>query len=153
MRLSEIIENYLIEHPEVSLSELARRAHVSKSYLSMIKNGKDPRGNEIHPTAARLNLIAKAIGHDLDWMIANLDNDYKVVVSPSPTTKKRGYATDNDLLGEDVGMLAMNVPTPNDIAAALQLYQDYLMLLPDFRKRVDTLLKEGRREQLPPDHQ
>lgn len=97
MRLCTIIENYLIEHPEISLSELARRAGVSKGYLSMIKAGKDPRGNEIHPTAAKLNLIAKAMGRDLDWLIDNLDTDYKIVVNASPRVEDAGFVANMTL--------------------------------------------------------
>lgn len=82
----------------ISLTELAERAGVSKSYLSTVENGTGSR-----PGAAVLHKLAIALGVTLgDVLGRSVQADDKLEAPPS----LREFATKNKLPEADIRMLA-----------------------------------------------
>ena len=81
MELSKIIEQYLkIEN--VSVEELAKKCGFSKGYISMLKNGINPRSKKpIAPTLKSLEKLAYGMGMDIDNLLIMLNGTQKISLS------------------------------------------------------------------------
>lgn len=74
MTLGELIKQYRIDN-DLSLRELAQRAGISNSYLSMLETGrKSSTKQPIVPTLTKLNQLADAMGLRVDDLIAMIDD-------------------------------------------------------------------------------
>ena len=83
MTLGDIIREFR-ELNELNLEEFAKMANLSKSYISMLENNKDPRGNPINPSLETIDKVASAIGVELDVLVSKIDQD--VVVNKKKTS-------------------------------------------------------------------
>lgn len=82
MKLSEVIKNYREEH-HVTMEKLAQDSGISKSYISMLENEKNPKtGNPIVPSIDTLKKLALGMHMDIDSLIKILD-DIPVDISTS----------------------------------------------------------------------
>ena len=74
MKLSEIIKNYRKEY-NIPLDMLAEKSGLSKGYLSMLENDRNPRtGKPITPSLDALRKLAKGMRTDLDNLISIMDD-------------------------------------------------------------------------------
>lgn len=74
MTLGDIIKEFR-ELNKLSQEEFGKMAGLSKSYLSMLENNRDPRGNPIKPSIETIDKVASTIGVDLDTVISQIDQD------------------------------------------------------------------------------
>ena len=74
MTLGEVIKEFR-ELNRLSQEEFGKMCGLSKSYVSMLENNKDPRGNPIKPSIETFDKIAATIGVDLDTLISKVDSD------------------------------------------------------------------------------
>ena len=82
MKLSEVIKNYREVH-HVTMEKLAQESGMSKSYISMLENEKNPKtGNPIVPSIDTLKKLALGMHTDIDSLIKILD-DIPVDISAS----------------------------------------------------------------------
>lgn len=77
MTLGDVIREFR-ELNNLSLEEFGKMANLSKSYISMLENNKDPRGNPINPSLETIDKVASAIGVDLDHLVGKIDQDVVV---------------------------------------------------------------------------
>jgi len=77
MTLGDVIREFR-ELNNLSLEEFGKMANLSKSYLSMLENNKDPRGNAIKPSLETIDKVAGAIGVELDYLVGKIDQDVVV---------------------------------------------------------------------------
>lgn len=78
MELSKIIEQYL-EAENISVEELAKRCGFSKGYISMLKNGINPRSKKpIAPTLISLEKLSHGMGMSIDNLLIMLNESQKV---------------------------------------------------------------------------
>lgn len=82
MTLGDVIKEFR-ELNNLNLEEFGKIANLSKSYISMLENNKDPRGNPIKPSLETIDKVANAIGVDLDNLVSQIDQD--VVVNRKKT--------------------------------------------------------------------
>jgi transcriptional regulator with XRE-family HTH domain len=74
MTLGELIKQYRIDN-DLGLRDLAQRAGMSNSYLSMLETGrKSSTKQPIVPTLTKLNQLADAMGLRVDDLIAMIDD-------------------------------------------------------------------------------
>lgn len=73
MTLGECINQYLTEK-NMSMRTFAALAGVSHSYVSYIVNGKTSRGDQPVPTIDKYRAFAKAMGIDVNQLIAMVDD-------------------------------------------------------------------------------
>jgi transcriptional regulator with XRE-family HTH domain len=88
MTIGDVIKEFR-KLNNLSLEEFGKLAGVSKSYVSMLENNKDPRGNPVNPSLETIDKIASAIGVDVDALVGQIDQD--VVVN-----RKRAPLSDFD---------------------------------------------------------
>ena len=74
MTLGDVIKEFR-ELNKLSQEEFGKMSGLSKSYLSMLENNKDPRGNPIKPSIETFDKVATTIGVDLDTLISKVDSD------------------------------------------------------------------------------
>ena len=74
MTLGDAIKEFR-ELNNLSMEEFAKMSNLSKSYISMLENNKDPRGNPIRPSIETFDKVATTIGVDLDTLISKVDQD------------------------------------------------------------------------------
>lgn len=74
MTLGEEIRKYRKEH-SLSLDQFAFKTGLSKSYLSMLENNKDPRGKPINPSLDTIKKVAAVCGPGevLNSMLSHAD--------------------------------------------------------------------------------
>lgn len=60
---------------DLSLEEFGKMCGLSRSYISMLENNKDPRGNPVNPSLETIDKIATAIGVDTDALVGQIDQD------------------------------------------------------------------------------
>lgn len=78
MYLGELVKKYRTEN-QLSMDEFAAKSGLSKGYISMLENNKNPRtGNPIIPSLETLRQVASAIGKDVNEIINLLDDDQKI---------------------------------------------------------------------------
>lgn len=82
MTLGDVIREFR-ELNNLSLEEFGKMSNLSKSYISMLENNKDPRGNPINPSLETIDKVASAIGLELDYLVGQIDQD--VVVNRKKT--------------------------------------------------------------------
>ena len=63
---------------DLNLEEFGKMCGLSKSYISMLENNKDPRGNPVNPSLETIDKIASAIGVDTDALVGQIDQDVVV---------------------------------------------------------------------------
>lgn len=63
--LGNIVRDYRKNHG-ISMAKFAEISDLSKSYISMLENNKDTRGNPIAPSIETINKVAKAMGRTFD---------------------------------------------------------------------------------------
>lgn len=68
---------------DLSLEEFGKMAGLSRAYVGMIENNKDPRGQPVNPSLETIDKIASAIGVDVDALVGQIDQD--VVVNRKKT--------------------------------------------------------------------
>lgn len=78
MTLGEIIKKYR-ESREISMQEFADKANLSKGYISMLENNKNPStGLPITPSLPTLKSIANAMGITFDDLFSIIDPDSEI---------------------------------------------------------------------------
>lgn len=77
MTIGDVIKEFR-KLNNLSLDEFGKLAGVSKSYVSMLENNKDPRGNPVNPSLETIDKIASAIGVDVDALVGQIDQDVVV---------------------------------------------------------------------------
>lgn len=95
MTLGDVIKEFR-ELNGLTMDEFSKMVNLSKSYISMLENNKDPRGNPINPSLETIDKVAAVIGVDFDTLISKIDQD--VVVnkkrsSPNFDTSEEEAAT------------------------------------------------------------
>lgn len=106
----------------LSLTELAEKAVVSKSYLSTVENGTGSR-----PGAAVLHKLAQALGVTLADV---LGREVQVTKAPEIPPSLREFAEQQDLPETDIQMLAgikFRGETPRDAASWSFIYRAIVM--------------------------
>lgn len=84
MSIGELIKEYLRQNNQ-TYQQFADRCHVSKAYISMLVNGKNPKtGKPIRPTIETYADIADAMGMTIDQLFATID-DAPVTLTASNT--------------------------------------------------------------------
>lgn len=82
MTLGDVIREFR-ELNNLSMEEFAKMSNLSKSYISMLENNKDPRANPINPSLETIDKVASTIGVELDTLVSKIDQD--VVVNRKKT--------------------------------------------------------------------
>lgn len=81
MHLGEIIKKYRTEH-KMSMEEFAKKASLSKAYISMLEKNEDPRTKkEITPSIPTIQKVSSALGITFDDLFNQMDNDSKVLLN------------------------------------------------------------------------
>ena len=80
--LGKILKEYRKNHG-MSMATFAELSGLSKSYISMLENNKDPRGNPITPSVETINRVAKAMGRTFESVFNELDSNVSVSVNNS----------------------------------------------------------------------
>lgn len=83
MTLGDVIREFR-ELNNLSMEEFAKMSNLSKSYISMLENNKDPRGNPINPSLETIDKVASTIGVELDTLVSKIDQD--IVVNRKKTS-------------------------------------------------------------------
>lgn len=82
MTIGEIIKNFRETHGKMSQSEFAKRSGISKGYISMLENNKNPQtGRPIHPTVAIVNKVSSATGIAINDLFSILDPSQLIDIS------------------------------------------------------------------------
>lgn len=74
MTLGDVIKEFRNIN-NLSMEEFSKMSGLSKSYISMLENNKDPRGNPIKPSIETIDKVANTIGVDLDTLLEKIDQD------------------------------------------------------------------------------
>ena len=78
-RLSEIVGKY-IENKGITYEQFADKCGVSKSYISIIINGRDPNTNEpTNPKLITYKKLAKGMGISLDDLMAQVEGKKRFI--------------------------------------------------------------------------
>lgn len=77
MTLGDVIREFR-ELNGISMDEFSNMSGLSKSYISMLENNKDPRGKAINPSLETIDKVASAIGVELDNLVSQIDQDVVV---------------------------------------------------------------------------
>ena len=78
VKLGDIIKSYRNEN-KVTMQDIADKSGLSKGYISMIENGKNPRsGKPISPNITSLSKLAQGMNMDLEYLIQLLGDDQKI---------------------------------------------------------------------------
>lgn len=73
MVLGDVIKSYCYEH-RLSFQSFAERCGVSKAYISMLINGKNPKtGKPIRPTIETYDSIARTMGMTIDQLFETIE--------------------------------------------------------------------------------
>lgn len=77
MTIGDVIKEFR-KLNDLNLEEFGKMCGLSKSYISMLENNKDPRGNPVNPSLETIDKIASAIGVDTDALVGQIDQDVVV---------------------------------------------------------------------------
>lgn len=114
MTLQNIIKSYR-EETGTTMQALADRAGLSKGYISMLESGKNPKTKKpIAPSMAVLSKIASAMGMSVNSLIAMLDDDQKISLTPEADTAPSKPAPDFDIFS-----ISNILPLPEMVAKPL----------------------------------
>ena len=84
MLLGEYIKEYRTAHNEMSQDAFAKLSGISKGYISMLENNKNPRTKfPISPTIDTYKKVAKAVGITLNELFAIVDSPVDISNSHS----------------------------------------------------------------------
>lgn len=91
MTLGDIIKDYRKSH-HISQDVIAKRANVSKAYISILERNINPKtGQAPIPSLKTINAIAKATGKDFDLLFTLLDDNIKTAVKAQlPSSSRSG---------------------------------------------------------------
>lgn len=93
MYIGEIIKQYRTER-NLSMDEFARRANMSKGYISMLENNKNPKTKKpITPSLETIKQIASTIGVEINTLIEILDGSQSLKLNLSPIFPRITYPT------------------------------------------------------------
>lgn len=95
MTIGDVIKEFR-KLNDLNLEEFGKMCGLSRSYISMLENNKDPRGNPVNPSLETVDKIATAIGVDTDALVGQIDQD--VVIN-----RKKSF-TDFDTSEEEVAI-------------------------------------------------
>lgn len=79
MTLGNIIKDYR-EANNITMEEFSKKSRLSKSYISMLEQNKDYRGNPIKPSVETIQKVADTVGMGFDDIIRTIDQD--IVINP-----------------------------------------------------------------------
>lgn len=96
MTLGECINNYINEH-DLSMRKFSALAGVSHAYISNIVNGKTSRGNNPVPSIAVYRGVAKAMGIDVNTLIALVDDEIAWGEQKNPVTHSDDENLENSI--------------------------------------------------------
>jgi repressor LexA len=114
LTLQNIIKSYR-EETGTTMQALADRAGLSKGYISMLESGKNPKTKKpIAPSMAVLSKIASAMGMSVNSLIAMLDDDQKISLTPEADTAPSKPAPDFDIFS-----ISNILPLPEMVAKPL----------------------------------
>lgn len=82
MTIGDVIKEFR-KLNDLNLEEFGKMCGLSRSYISMLENNKDPRGNPVNPSLETVDKIATAIGVDTDALVGQIDQD--VVINRKKT--------------------------------------------------------------------
>lgn len=82
MTIGDVIKEFR-KLNDLNLEEFGKMCGLSRSYISMLENNKDPRGNPVNPSLETIDKIATAIGVDTDALVGQIDQD--VVINRKKT--------------------------------------------------------------------
>lgn len=86
MKLGDIIHSYR-ENNDMSMSEFAKRANVSKAYIGFLEKGVNPKtGRDFAPSIKTIQSVAKAMCMDFDELFNMLDGDVSLNRAPSSSS-------------------------------------------------------------------
>lgn len=85
MTLGDVIKEFR-ELNSLNLEEFGKMSGLSKSYISMLENNKDPRGNPINPSVETIDKVANVLGVELDNLMSKIDQDVVVNRKKEPLT-------------------------------------------------------------------
>ena len=81
MHLGEIIKKYRAEH-NLSQAEFAKISKISKGYISMLENNKNPStGEPLAPTYTIFEKVSKATGYEIDALLRAMDDRQMIAVN------------------------------------------------------------------------
>lgn len=81
MTLGELLKEYRTKH-HLSMDDFAKRAGISKGYISMLEKNQNPRtGKPIAPSLETIKQVASAMGEDVNLILTQLDDDYHVSIN------------------------------------------------------------------------
>lgn len=128
MTLGECINNYLNEH-NMSMRTFAAAAGVSHTYISYIINGKTSRGDVPVPSIDKYRSIAKAMGIDVNELIAMVDDNI---------AWENNQTADDDDLKEELQILKDSPQSRSILRSTKGLTQEQLDV-------VEQVIKQMRR--------
>lgn len=139
MKLSSIVKNFRTFN-NISMDEFANRAGLSKSYISMIENGKNARDDKpISPTLKSLLKIATAMNIELDDLLKQMDSDESINLTERLYIL--GDVESCKLSMEELDLIknfrALNIDGKQEV----RNHMDYILSQERFRK--DTESQEG----------
>ena len=148
MPLSEIVKIFRREFM-IPMDQLAADSGLSKAYISMIENNKNPRtGKPIVPSIDTLRKLASGMRMDLDTLLAVMDGNQPVRVAFSSIYKNRhaevSYekgtdADDDTVYGHTVP--AVRIPVLGRVAAGIPI--DAIEEIIDYEEITDDMAKTG----------
>lgn len=81
MYLGELIKKYRTEH-KMSMDDFAKRANLSKAYISMLEKNEDPRTKKkITPSIPTIEKVAKVLGLSFEELFSLMENDSEVILN------------------------------------------------------------------------
>lgn len=84
MTIGDVIKEFR-KINSLNLGEFGALCGLSRSYISMLENNKDPRGNPVNPSLETIDKIAQAIGVDIDALVGQIDQDVVINQKKSHT--------------------------------------------------------------------
>ena len=96
MTLGDVIREFRALNG-ITMEEFSNMSGLSKSYISMLENNKDPRGKAITPSLETIDKVASAIGVDLDDLVNQIEQDV-VVNSKKPTLTSFDLSDEEDTI-------------------------------------------------------
>lgn len=116
MTLAEIIKKYRIEN-SLSMDELAKRAGLSKPYISMLEKNKNSKnGKPIIPSIRTYYKLATAMNIPFENFLKLIDGDENISLEPS--------TFDPSTLINYVPIAKKKIPLLGEIAAGQPIYAD-----------------------------
>lgn len=85
MKIGEIVRQYRKEH-KITMESFAKKAKVSKGYISMLEKGKNPKTDKpITPTLETLKNLADAMNVDFNLLLNQIDSDQAIRMNVGKT--------------------------------------------------------------------